>query len=241
MRNLYYLLILICSLLLPVVLSFHRKNPFYQNIKFIAWAILSVFLVFIPWDIFFTKNKIWGFNPDYLLGFYLLSLPLEEWLFFIVVNYSVLFIFHLIELNIKIAKTLIFFSRFFFVLVIFVLLFVLIISVPDKIYTFTVSLVGMALAIIMKIIRDERFKVLFIITLLISLLPFLIVNGALTGFFSSEPIVYYDDTKNLSFRLFTIPIEDLIYNFDMILLASFTYYFSKNYRANKSEQYEEKG
>lgn len=33
--------------------------------------------------------KLWFFNPDTLLGVWLLGLPLEEWLFFIFVSMSV--------------------------------------------------------------------------------------------------------------------------------------------------------
>ena len=46
--------------------------------------------VFIPWDIIFTINEIWGFNPDYLKGAKILSLPYEEWLFFICIPYDII-------------------------------------------------------------------------------------------------------------------------------------------------------
>jgi len=241
MSNLYYLFILACSVFFPLVLSFYPKNPFYKNFKYVFLSIVFVLVVFIPWDVFFTLNKVWGFNSDYVLGLYLLSLPFEEWLFFVVVNFSTLFIFHLIEINLKVGMALKLASEAFFYFAILILFFCLIISVPEKSYTFTASLVGILLALIVKVSRLGLFRVYFLISYLISLVPFFIVNGALTGLWSSEPVVLYDDTKNLSIRFFSIPLDDLIYNFDMILLASFTYFVSKNSKSDQVfEEYEQR-
>ncbi|GAA4270533.1 hypothetical protein GCM10022257_26340 [Hyunsoonleella aestuarii] len=50
------------------------------------------------------------------------------------------------------------------------------------------------------------------------LIPFFIVNGILTGSFIENEVVWYNNNENLSFRLFTIPIEDSIYAFSLILM-----------------------
>ena len=49
------------------------------------------------------------------------------------------------------------------------------------------------------------------------LIPFLIVNGILTGSFIKDEVVWYDDLENLGLRIFTIPIEDAFYG--MLLLS----------------------
>jgi lycopene cyclase domain-containing protein len=49
------------------------------------------------------------------------------------------------------------------------------------------------------------------------LIPFFIVNGVLTGSFILNEVVWYDNTENLGIRMFTIPIEDSIYAFSLIL------------------------
>ena len=33
-------------------------------------------MVFIPWDVVFTSEGFWGFNPDYFLGSKILGLPI---------------------------------------------------------------------------------------------------------------------------------------------------------------------
>jgi lycopene cyclase domain-containing protein len=56
---------------------------------------------------------------------------------------------------------------------------------------------------------------------LIILVPFFIVNGILTGSFIAEPVVWYNNLENLGIRLFTIPIEDIGYAFNMLFLVVF--------------------
>jgi lycopene cyclase domain-containing protein len=56
----------------------------------------------------------------------------------------------------------------------------------------------------------------FFITFLIILIPFFIVNGILTGSFIENEVVWYNNNENLNIRLFTIPMEDVVYAFNML-------------------------
>ena len=49
------------------------------------------------------------------------------------------------------------------------------------------------------------------------MIPFTIVNGALTGLFYDQLIVWYNNSENTGIRLLTIPIEDIIYAYQLIL------------------------
>ena len=59
-------------------------------------------------------------------------------------------------------------------------------------------------------------------TFLVSLIPFFLVNGFLTGSYS-EPIVIYNSDEIINFRILNIPIEDFFYSFSMISLTLIVY------------------
>ena len=59
----------------------------------------------------------------------------------------------------------------------------------------------------------------FLPTFFIILLPFLLVNGILTGSFIEDQVVWYDNTENMGVRIFTIPVEDTMYALGMLLLV----------------------
>ncbi|MBK9448696.1 MAG: hypothetical protein IPN95_04650 [Bacteroidetes bacterium] len=55
------------------------------------------------------------------------------------------------------------------------------------------------------------------------MIPFVIVNGILTGAITAEPIVWYNDAENMGMRFITIPMEDFFYGLDLMLLNVMLY------------------
>ncbi len=214
--NYLYLILNLGSLSIPLLFSFHPKLKFYQLWKPLFISIFLSMLVFIPWDIIFTINGFWGFNNNYLLGTTIFHLPLEEWLFFICIPYACIFMHYALLHyfpNLKLSKRVTKLISY-----ILILLFAIIL-----IYNFNkwYTLINFTLALILVFVSlKKHLKLLseFYITFLVMLIPFFIVNGILTGSFITNEIVWYNNTENLNFRLFTIPIEDSIYAFSLILL-----------------------
>jgi lycopene cyclase domain-containing protein len=174
-------------------------------------------LLFIPWDAWFTSKGVWGFNPKYLSGIYLGNLPIEEWLFFIVVPYACAFIYEVLNYYLPISplKKLQDKITSAFILISFVLsvLFV------DRIYTFTTFSLLCLLLIWHLLINRSDYLGQFYLAFVIIQIPFLLIDGALTGLFTSEPVVWYNHAENLNLRLLTIPLDDIGYNMLMLLIV----------------------
>lgn len=221
-----YLLLNLGSLSIPFIFSFHPKLKFYTYWKSLFVGILFSMLIFIPWDVFFTIKGIWGFNSTYLLDLKIFHLPIEEWLFFICIPYACVFTHYALLYyfpNLKLSKNI---TK---IIGHTLTLSFLIISIYnyDKWYTF----INFSLAtILMFIVTNKAPKLLqsYFLTFLVMLIPFLIVNGVLTGSFIENEVVWYNNAENLNIRIFTIPIEDSIYAFTLILLNLFVISLKQN-------------
>ncbi len=215
MSEYLYLFLNLGSVFVPFLFSFHPKLKFYKLWKPLFLSVFITMIFFIIWDIIFTKNGFWGFNEDYYMGIELLSLPIEEWLFFICIpyaciftHYSLLIYFPNLSLSGKATK-----SILVFLLILFSLL---VIIKNDKWYT--VINYGYAIILILIVMKhDFRLLQRYLPTFMVMLIPFFIVNGVLTGSFIENEVVWYNDNENLGIRLGTIPVEDVVYAFTLIL------------------------
>ncbi len=210
-----YSLLLIFSILVPLGLSFDKKLQFYKQWKYLFPSTLVVALLFIVFDIYFTAMGVWGFNARYHSSLVIFKLPIEEWLFFIVIPYASIFLHDSIVLyfsKFQISNTL---STYFSVGLILFSALVLILNI-EKAYTTYIS--SMVILVLLFSFFDKN-KVLnhYFCTFLVILLPFLIVNAILTGSFIDEPVVWYNNSENLGIRILTIPLEDVGYAFSLIL------------------------
>ncbi len=215
MNNLY-LTIDLLTIAAPLALSFDKRVAFFKQWEYLFPAMLLMDIVFIAKDVIFAASGIWGFNDRYLIGFRMLGLPIEEWLFFVVVPYAIVFIYACLVVYIKkdFLKSV---HRPFFVALSLVLLIVGILYY-DRLYT-SVIFILTALLLLYNVYKKQPWLSYFLLAYLVSLLPFLIVNGALTGYFTEEPIVWYDNSHNMGIRVLTIPIEDSIYSLMMMLMT----------------------
>jgi lycopene cyclase domain-containing protein len=206
-----YLLIDALTIAGPLGLSFDKKVAFFSKWKSILPALFFPGLFFIIWDIIFTLKGVWSFNPEFITGVYVGNLPIEEVLFFIVVPYSCLFIYECL-VGYKIKNV---FEKTERTIILLHVLFLLTVGFLNlsRLYT-SVTFLLLSLALIFVYWKKTKGIGLFYLSFLISLLPFLIVNGVLT----SLPVVIYNNQENLSIRIGSIPAEDTMYGFLLMLL-----------------------
>lgn len=212
-----YLILNIASLSIPLMYSFEKKMRFIQWWKEVFLSISIVAAFFIIWDIIFTNQGVWGFNSTYLIGFDILNLPIEEWLFFICIPYASIFIHYAFQYflpNKKLSKS----TTKIITIALIILLIITLIFNYDKAYTFYNYLL-LILILSYSLFTDNKQLPIFYITFMIILIPFFIVNGILTGSFIEGQVVWYNNAENLGIRIATIPIEDIGYAFNMLFMS----------------------
>lgn len=211
-----YLLIDFFTVFLPLCFSFNPKIAFTKiwPVFFPAVFITAIFFVF--GDIFFTGFKIWGFNYKYVTGYVFVNLPIEEVLFFFCIPYACVFTYH--SLNILYFKNKTLIDDKLFTLIFIVSLIIVAIIFHSKIYTVFAFTLLAVLLLVSKYLLKVKWLTRFYMTYVVLLLPFFVVNGLLTGTGINEPIVWYNKSTYIGLRLLTIPVEDIFYGIDLILL-----------------------
>lgn len=216
-----YLLIMLFTLSYPLYKSFESNVHYYGKWRYVFRATIPVALFFILWDNWFTSLHIWEFNPEFVLGFFIGHLPLEEYLFFFFVPFSCIFIhevmYYFVKKDVlgKYAKTIT------YALIGISLVFISIYY--DKTYPvilFSLQILVLLLHLFLKVKHLGRFYLSFAVCIL----PFLVVNGLLTGL----PVIIYNKEEIMQLYIMTIPLEDLFYGMVMLMLITSAYeYFKK--------------
>lgn len=223
-----YLIIDLLIIIFPLILSFDKKVAYYKNIRSVIISILVVGLIYIVWDIIAVSRGDWSFNRDFINGIYVLNLPLEEILFFITVPYSCIFIYEVIKSYFGEKKLRINNSLIIAVIIMFT---GLAIYFSQQYYTFTVLLFSavfllLALTFYRSILNSKTYW----LTILVSYVPFFIVNYFLT----SLPVVEYNEKAVWGIRIITIPVEDFLYSYSLISLWLMVYLIGKNYLTGRT-------
>jgi len=218
----FYCYILIATIAYPLLQSFESKLQFYKKWKSLLPAILLCVIVHGSIDILFTNLGVWSFNPNYILGIKILYLPIEEWLWFIVTPYACVFIYEVLDYffeDIKPSKIIFKLSLFFGIALILIAT-----IYHNNLYTcfyFSLAALICFIAFYFKPIWWGN----FLRTYLVSLLPFLVMNGLLTGSFTENPVVLYNPDHIIGYRLLNIPVEDTVFSFVILAEVIASYEF----------------
>ncbi|MDD3375183.1 MAG: lycopene cyclase domain-containing protein [Candidatus Omnitrophica bacterium] len=202
----FYLWIDIIIVSIPLLLSFEKKIFYFKKWPYVLGSVLIVGPVYIAWDILATDLAHWSFNPQYVGTARIFNLPIPEVLFFVVVPFSCIFIYEVVQYFSKDRE--IYFNKNIIYAFVFILM-GLSLFYENQDYT-SISLVFLAGFLFLSVssFRKIVFRKNFFLYLAICYIPFLIFNGILT----SIPVVMYNPKAIWGMRIFSIPIEDFIYN-----------------------------
>jgi len=217
-----YLAINFFTIIVCFLFSFHPKIRFHRQFKAFIMASSLVAVFFVVWDAWFTKIGVWWFNDRYLIGTRLFGLPVEELMFFICIPFSCIFTYFCLDKFFKLDWKPDY-EKMFSIASILILL-ALSVYFREKIYPFvtflTTAISMFVLYFILKIKWIGKASFVYLV-----LMPgFLSVNGILTGSGLDSPIVNYNPEEIIGFRIFTIPVEDTVYGYEMILWNLYFFY-----------------
>lgn len=218
MNELIYISLMLGSLLFPFAFSFEKRIRFHTKWKYLWVAIAIPAAFFIIWDVWFTAKGVWWFNDPYILGPRLLDLPLEEWLFFVVIPYCSLFIYEIVKYFLPDTYQSKLLRPALIVLVgVFALITFLYVDRAYTFYNFLFNTLFLIFLLLNKWFREHLTH--FILAFFIALIPMFLVNGVLT----SLPVVGYNPLENSGIRITTIPVEDFFYFFLLFMMNVFIY------------------
>lgn len=222
-----YLLVDLFCLLFPFIFSFHPKFKFIAEFRYYILPSLLVAILFIIWDFIFTDFGIWNFNPKYTLGIYLRNLPIEEILFFLFIPFACTFTYFCVDKYFPTFQG----QRFSFFILLFLafILFFLGLLNLNLAYT-SVTFISASCFIFLLLLLKVEFLQNFLISYLLIQIPFFISNGVLTGNFTEEAVVIYNNSENLGIRVTTIPVEDFAYGFLLLIMNVSGYEWMKKHK-----------
>lgn len=209
-----YLLFNIIVISGPVIFGSMKRFYFLDKAKSALISLSIPLIPFLVWDAAVT-GRHWFFSSEYTLGFRILNLPPEEILFFVSVPYACLFTWEMINrftkdkevdnLNVLYLLPIPLFAAavYFFTI--------------NKEYTALVMVSSGIMFLVDKYLKTELFlhKNFYYYLLLVAVFTILF-NGYLTW----RPVVTYDPIYQLDFRIWTVPVEDFLFGFSLLFIAT---------------------
>lgn len=203
----------------PLMFGSVPKPNFYSQLPRVLLANIPVTAFFILWDIYFTQKGVWGFSKVYTSGFQFFGLPWEECLFFIIIPIACIFIYW--SLNSVLEKEPFAKQEGKITIVLILLLIGIGLWKWEHIYTATATLLSGLLLLFHWLFVKSGYRGRFYLAYLVTCIPFLVVNGILTGGFTESPVVMYNPEENFGLRIGTVPVDDFAYSF-LMLFANIT-------------------
>lgn len=219
--QLNYLVINLLTIAYPLAQSYEHRIRFLSEWKAIFTSMAVASGIYLAWDELFTAIDVWGFNERYLTGIYIGRLPIEEYNFFWTVPFACLFIYEVLNYFVKrdwLASYHQGITLFFLLCTVFLGTYF-----APKLYTMVSFYFTASLLALQFFVWKNHWMGRFYLGYFVSLIPFLIMNSWLTGSFTAEPIVWYNEAEIMGLRIGTIPAEDSIYLLGYLLILTLVY------------------
>ncbi len=212
-QHFWYLIILLFLAGLTLFLFVKKSIVFITEFKYMFPAIMFSGAVLVMVYIRFIKSGIISFNDNYLIGKSLMNLPLEEWLFLLVISFFAFSVYVLVNVGFANFEK----PNLFYVVSIVLLLFFAVGAwlsrqkmVPFFIFFLLVIYFGFT-------IFRRRFNIhltKFYISWIIVSIPFFAVRI----FLNTMPVIMYDSNHTLGIQLLNVPVEEFGYLFLLMLI-----------------------
>lgn len=212
-RNYAYFLLLLVFFAVPAGITVKRSDGFIGKLKYLLPAMLFSGAIFILWDIRFAELGIWSFTSNFVLGISLKNLPVEEWLFFLVVPFFSVYIYEILKNRLlRVRQPNIFVVVSLVLLVMYALLAYFFRRNLYTFFTFFLLTIYFGYTIFRNSFKQNYPG--FYLSFLFAVIPFLILRGILTAL----PVVTFNTEHILNIHIFSVPVEDLGYFFLLHLM-----------------------
>lgn len=193
------------------LLSFDRKVHYYKSWLDLFPSILIMGAFFVVWDVYKTLAGVWGFNGYYTTGLNIVYLPWEELLFFVTVPFASIFIYECLNAYFPGDPL----ARWDKPITLGLIIgcFILGLLYISKAYSSTTFILTGGFMLYHWYYVPNTYRTRFYRAFLVILIPFLLVDGVLTGGFTKEPIVLYNPEEYMGIRILSVPFEDAVYGF----------------------------
>ncbi len=225
-----YLIFNLLIIIGPVLVIIFSKTAVKPLLLPSFFSIGLTALLFLIWDHFAT-GLFWDFNEKYITGIKITNLPVEEILFFLTVPFACL----LLHVNLmKRRKPVPYNATTIYITFITA-------SLLLALYCLSLNLLysgSVLLALCVILFTDGyilKTRLLFIKQYYIFLMMLFALTFIFNYYLTARPVLIYNPEFNTGMRVLTIPVEDFIYSFILLLMTtSFYEYIKTKYHHEKN-------
>jgi lycopene cyclase domain-containing protein len=224
-QNYWYSLVLLVMAVITMFLFVKKTIVFFTELKYMIPAILFSGAIFILFNYRLLETGIISFNSSFLAGKYLFKLPVEEWLFLLIISFFSFSVYILIS---------VLFPNFERPNLFLVISVVLLLGFGFGAWHFRQKLIPFFIFFLLTIyfgytLIRNRFKMhltKFYISYAIAVIPFFLIKGLL----HSLPVIFFNSDYTLGIRLLNVPVEEFAYFFLLMLINITIFEYLRDHR-----------